>query len=188
MMQSAVRAAWWVAFPLAFLLWLLGPREIDVSIVPEPSANMVWASAHALLLELEGGFRGTAVALALTIVVTVVSHLRRTRAVRTLSLLLPTYVAAYEACIHFSWFFRRYHYTMPPLTMFQLHHEYHLAGIASAIAVAAPLFVAVALSRWCRDGMSGGEAWPALAAVPPFASIVVLWFGFDQMIFRPALP
>ncbi|HEU4889599.1 MAG TPA: hypothetical protein VFV49_17065 [Thermoanaerobaculia bacterium] len=179
------RVIWWIGAPVVLLGWLLAPRAsvIYVSDVPfSIEVNTLRTSLHPIIGELFGGYRVTAVALTLMVVVTTVSHVRRTRAVRILSLLLPAYVAGIEACMHFSWFGRRHHFTSPP-TLLELHHDFRMAAVASVIAVAVTLVIAAALLKWCRSGVAGRISWRAWCAVAPLVAVGILWFAADRIFF-----
>jgi|GEM_PF-3841403 len=145
----------------------------------------VQSSRVAILSELWWAYRGTAIALTVLVMVTTWSHVHRTRAVRTLSLSLPAYVATFEACRHFTWSLRCHSMIVPP-TLAELRHGFRIAAIASVIAVVIALIVAVALAKWCRDGVSGEISWRAVCALAPLASVVVLWASMDRIFLGTA--
>jgi hypothetical protein len=143
-----VRAIWWLGVPLGLIGWLVAPRESVIYVSHHPlsiEANTLRTTLHPVVAELLAGYRVTAVALLIVTIVTTFSHARRTRAVGILSLLLPTHVAAIEACIHFSWFGRRHHFTSPP-TLAELREQFLMAATASVPAVIVAATVALILS------------------------------------------
>jgi hypothetical protein len=185
----AARTIWWLGVPIVLLGWLLMPRESTIYVSLEPFSieiNTLRTSLHPIAGELLAGYRVAALALIVMIVVTTLSHVRRTHAVRSLSLLLPTYVAAIEACVHFSWVGRRHSFTSAP-TLEQLRHDFRLAAAASIIAVAATVIIAAVLATRCRAGVAGRLSWYALGAVAPLASIVALWCMTERIFFGPTL-
>jgi hypothetical protein len=145
-------------------------------------ANTLRTTPHPFVAELLAEYRVTAVTLLVLAIVTTFSHVRRTRAVGILSLLLPAHVAAIEACIHFTWFGRRHHFTSP-LTLAELREQFLMAATASVLAIVIALTVAVILSRWCRAGVAGDISWRFLSAFPPLASVMILWSAAHHLFF-----
>jgi hypothetical protein len=179
------RGIWWIGVPIVMLGWLLAPRERVIYVSAAPfsiEVNTLGTAFHPILGEWFAGYRITAVALVLLVVVTMTSHFRRTGVVRTLSLLLPAYVAAIEACFHFSSFGTRHNYTSQP-TLIELHHSLRMAAVASILAVAAALLVAAVVARWCRRGVADPLSWRLLCAVPPLGSVVIIWSAADRIFF-----
>lgn len=186
-LQRAARAVWWIGTPAILLGWLLAPPQSVIYVSHEPfaiEANTLRTTLPAIAGELLAAYRVAAVAVALMVVVTALSHRRRTRAVRVSSLLLPAYIAAIEACLHFVWFNRRHSFTSPP-THEELHQQFHTAAIASVLAVALALGVAAVLVRCCPAALADRVSWQALSAVAPVAAVVVLWVGADRLFFLP---
>jgi hypothetical protein len=181
----AVRMVWWLGAPILLVGWLLTPRESIIYVSQEPFSieiNTLRPSLHPILGELLAQYRVTGLALIVMIMVTAVSHVRRTNAVRSLSLLLPTYVAAIEACAHFSWVGRRHSFTAMP-TLQQLRRDFHAAAAASVVAVVATVIIAAVLARKCRAGVAGRLSSYAFGAVAPVASVVVLWSATERLFF-----
>ena len=177
------RVIWWIGVPVVMLGGLLAPRGsiIDVSGLSfSIEVNPFGTGFHPILGELFAGYRITAVALTLLMVVTMISHFRRTGAIQTLSLLLPAYVAAIEACFHFSSFGRCHNFASQP-TLTELHHNLHMAAIASVLAVAMALLIAVVLARWCPQGVAGRLSWRVLCAVAPLGAVVMIWSAADRI-------
>ena len=177
--MAFARAIWWLATPALFLAWLLLPRGdwffVDTDGLP------------LLLGELVQGFRATAVALLLLVVAAVVSHRRGTRRIRVLSLLLPAYVAGYEALVHYSWFNRRHHYYVTPPTGFNLHEHFHTEAAASLLAVAVSILVAILVFLFCRKGVEATPPrWAWLPAAAVLLSVTLIWVGTDQLLFPAA--
>jgi hypothetical protein len=181
------RATWWIAAPIAFLGWLLAARPSVIDVSDEPfsiEANTLHTTHHPLVGELLAAYRITAVALTLLAAITLYSHVHRTHAVRTLTLMLPVYVAAFEACRHFTWFGTRHSLTCAP-TLGELHRQFHMAASASIVAVAATLIVAAAVAKWCRGGLAGAISWRSVFGIAPLASVVILWWSTDRIFFGP---
>lgn len=187
--QPIVRTIWWLGVPLGLIGWLLAPRESVIYVSHHPfsiEANTLRTTLHPVVGELLAGYRVTAVALTVLAIVTTFSHVRRTRAVAVLSLLLPTYVAAIEACIHFIRFGRRHHFTSPP-TIAELREQYLMAATASVLAVVISITAAVILFSWCRAGVAGDLSWRLLSALPPLASVMILWFAAHRLFFAQTI-
>jgi hypothetical protein len=185
MWLRAARTIWWLGAPIILLGWLLMPRQSTIYVTLEPFSiddNTLRTSLHPIVGELLASYRVTGLALIVMIVVTTLSHIRRTHAVRSLSLLLPTYVAAIEACVHFSWVGRRHSFGSAP-TLQQLRHDFRFSAAASVIAVAATVIIAAVLARRCRAGLAGRLSWSALGAVAPLVSIVTLWCTTERIFF-----
>lgn len=184
--QPIVHTAWWLGVPVGIVGWLLAPRESVIYVSHHPfsiEANTLRTTVHPILGELLAGYRVTAVALILLIVVCTVSHVRRTGAVRVASLLLPMHVAAIEACLHFGSFGRRHHFTSPP-SLAELRRQFVSGATASVIAVAIALLAAMVLLRFCRGGIAGGISWRTASAVPPLVSIALLWSAAHAIFFQ----
>ena len=145
--------------------------------------SMMQTTLHPIIGELLASYRVTGAALILLIAVTTYSHIRRTRAVRSLSLLLPVHVAAIEACRHFTWFGRCHSFTALP-TLDELRHELLMAATASVVALAVAMIVAAILLKVCRAGIAGNVGWRAWLAAPPLASVVIIWAAADVIFFQ----
>lgn len=181
--MAFARAVWWLATPALFLGWLLLPREW----IPFDWFFVDTDELPLLVGELVQGFRATAAALLLLIVVAVVSHRRGTRRIRVPSLLLPVYVAGYEALVHYSWFNQRHHYYAGPPAGFDLHEHYHTETAASLLAVGASILVAIVVYRLCRNGVEATPPrWAWLPAAAVLLSVTAIWIGTDQLLFAAA--
>jgi hypothetical protein len=181
----AARTIWWFGTPIVLLGWLLTPRESVIYVSHEPfsiETNTLRTTLHPVISELLAGYRVTGIALTLMVVITTLSHVRRTHGVRTLSLLLPTYVAAIEACVHFSWFGRRHYFTSAP-SLQELRYDFQFTAAASVIAVAGSVIIAAVLAKWCREGVAGRFSWQVFCALAPLASVVALWSTTDRIFF-----
>ena len=186
MTLRVARTLWWLGMPIAMILWLLAPRPSVIFVSMEPftiTTDPLRTSFHPILGELFAAYHVTAVALLLLIAITALSHVRRTHTVQISSLALPAYIAAIEACRHFEWFGRRHYSWMPAPNV--LRDSYHMAAIASIIAVAGSLLIALALLRWCREGVSGRITWRALSAIAPLSCVLVIWCGMERVLFGP---
>jgi hypothetical protein len=183
--QPIVRTSWWLGVPIGLLGWLIAPRESVIYVSHHPfsiEANPLRTTLHPVLGELLVGYRVTAVALGLMVIATVICQVRGTRAVGILSLLLPVYVAAVEACTHFSSFGRRHHFTSPP-TLAELREHFLMAATASVIAVVVALATALILFGRCRAAVTREISWRLLAAFPPLASVVIIWGAAHRLFF-----
>ncbi len=186
MLQRLARAIWWLGVPLAFLGWLLAPRESVIYVSSEPfsiEVNTLRSTLPPILGELAAAYRVTAAALVLLIAVTVASHVRRTRAVRAATLLLPAHVAAFEACLHFAWVGRRHSITHMP-SYEELHQQFHTAAIASVLAVVLALVVAAVLVRACPAARGDRPSRRLLSGLAPLVSVVLVWAARDWIFFH----
>lgn len=140
-----------------------------------------------LAAELLAFYPFTVAAAVLMVALTAWSHHRRSGAVRPQSLLLPTYLAALEACsTQYGALSCGGRLAAP--TRAEMHSLLHQAAFATAVATIAPLVIAAILMRVAAGGVSGRMArlhW--LSASAATASVLLIWLLYDALFFWPLL-
>jgi len=179
----AVRALWWAGVPVAVLgtLVLVDRSSLPPFLSLGEAAAAIWPISP-LVAELVAEYPFTIVATALAAALALWSHRRRSAAMRPQSLLLPTYLAAFEACIREYW--------APTCgglggaTLQEIHGRLHDAALATLLATAAPLLIAAIVLRAARNGISGTMPtlhW--LSACAAAASVMLIWLVYDLVFF-----
>lgn len=177
------RALWWAGVPVVVLgLFVLADRPLlPPFLALGEVAVSIWP-VSPLAAELVAEYPFTVVATILAVALTAWSHRRRSKAMRPHSLLLPTYLAALEACTRQYWALSCG--GLGGATLAEKHGRLHNAAIASLLATSAPLVIAAIVMRVARDGVSGTMPKPHwLAACAATASALLIWLMYDAIFF-----
>lgn len=185
--MHAARALWWAGVPVVLVgSFLLGdPTLMPPFVLLRDASASVWP-VSPLAAELLGRYPVTIVATVVAVALTAWSHSRKSGAVRPPTLLLPTYVAALEACHSAYWAA-----SCPGLggeTIADNHALLHQAALATFLATAGPLVIAAVVVRLAPNGVAGTMTkmhW--LSAFAATASVLLIWLAYDVVFFRPVL-
>jgi len=178
----AARALWWAGVPVFVLGWLMLPTLLRPSLLElGEGAEAIWRFSP-VAAELLAHYPFTIAAAVLAIALAAWNHHRRTAAMSPPSLLLPTYLAALEAGTRQGWALACG--GLGGATLRETHALLHLSAIATLVATAAPMLIAVVVMRAAPHGVRGTmpkRHW--LSACAATTSAMLIWLMYDVLFF-----